>query len=188
MPPIFPDNDIVRNDILDYRVEIEYFDTMVARAIASIETRGELDNAVIVITSDHGMPFPRAKASLYDAGSRVPLVIRWPQGIRKPGRAVNSFVNLSDLQCVVFRNVKVPSGKETTLTFAVNNHPKGNWTLIVRINSDEVLKKSIEESKWKEIRLDLWKHAGKTIKIELENRAGDWSFEVACWNQIELIE
>lgn len=58
----------------------------------------------------------------------------------------------------------------------------------MRINSDEVLKKSIEESKWKEIRLDLWKHAGKTIKIELENRAGDWSFEVACWNQIELIE
>jgi N-sulfoglucosamine sulfohydrolase len=97
VPPIFPDNDIVRNDILDYLVEIEHFDGMVARAIAAIEARGELDNTLVVITSDHGMPFPRAKASLYDAGSRVPLAIRWPQGIRKSGRTVTSFVNLSDL-------------------------------------------------------------------------------------------
>ena len=43
------------------------------------------------------MPFPRAKASLYDAGSRVPLAIRWPDGISKPGRTVDAFVNLSDL-------------------------------------------------------------------------------------------
>jgi N-sulfoglucosamine sulfohydrolase len=97
VPPIFPDNDIVRNDILDYLVEIEHFDSMVARAIAAIEARGELDNTIVVITSDHGMPFPRAKASLYDAGSRVPLAVRWPQGIQRPGRVITSFANLSDL-------------------------------------------------------------------------------------------
>lgn len=97
VPPIFPDNDIVRNDILDYLVEVEHFDAMVGRAIAALEARGELDNTLIVITSDHGMPFPRAKASLYDSGSRVPLAIRWPNGIYKPGRTVDAFVNLSDL-------------------------------------------------------------------------------------------
>ncbi len=97
VPPIFPDNDIVRNDILDYLVEIETFDQHVARAIAMLESTGQLDNTIVVITSDHGMPFPRAKASLYDAGSRVPLAIRWPSGICNPGRDVNAFVNLSDL-------------------------------------------------------------------------------------------
>jgi len=97
VPPIFPDNDIVRNDILDYLVEIETFDQHVARAIAMLESTGQLDNTIVVITSDHGMPFPRAKASLYDAGSRVPLAIRWPSGICNPGREVNAFVNLSDL-------------------------------------------------------------------------------------------
>ena len=61
VPPIFPDNDIVRNDILDYLVEIEHFDSMVARAIAAIEARGQLDNTIVVITSDHGMPFPRGR-------------------------------------------------------------------------------------------------------------------------------
>ena len=97
VPPIFPDNEIVRSDILDYLVEIETFDQQVARAIKTLEDTGQLDNTIVVVTSDHGMPFPRAKASLYDAGSRVPLAIRWPKGIRRPGRDVNAFVNLSDL-------------------------------------------------------------------------------------------
>ena len=97
VPPIFPDNEIVRSDILDYLVEIEHFDAMVGRAIKTLEESGRLDNTIVVITSDHGMPFPRAKASLYDAGSRVPLAIRWPKGIHKAGREVEAFVNLSDL-------------------------------------------------------------------------------------------
>ena len=97
MPPIFPDHPIVRNDILDYYVEIEHFDRMVTRAIKTLEAVGQLENTIVVVTSDHGMPFPRAKASLYDDGARVPLAIRWSKGIRNSGRVVNSFVNLSDL-------------------------------------------------------------------------------------------
>ena len=65
--------------------------------MASLEKRGLLDNTIVVVTSDHGMPFPRAKASLYDWGSKVPLAIRWPKGIKDGGRVVDSFVNLSDL-------------------------------------------------------------------------------------------
>lgn len=97
VPPFLPDNDTVRSDLLDYYMEVEHYDQMVGRAIQSLEKRGLLDNTIIVMTSDHGMPFPRAKASLYDAGTRVPLAIRWPKGIRKPGRIVESFINLSDL-------------------------------------------------------------------------------------------
>jgi len=97
VPPIFPDNDIVRSDILDYYVEIEHFDSMVARVIATLEERGLLDNTIVVVTSDHGMPFPRGKATLYDDGSRVPLAIRWAEGIKNAGRVVHAPVNLSDL-------------------------------------------------------------------------------------------
>ncbi|MEM1070596.1 MAG: sulfatase [Planctomycetota bacterium] len=97
VPPIFPDNEVVRSDILDYLTEIETFDGQVARAIQILEVSGQLDHTIIVVTSDHGMPFPRAKASLYDAGSHVPLAIRWPKGIVSPGRDVGAFVNLSDL-------------------------------------------------------------------------------------------
>lgn len=111
VPSVFPDNEIVRSDIADYLVEIEHFDMMVGRAIATLEERGLLDNTIVVITSDHGMPFPRAKASLYDLGSRVPMAIRWPEGIEGPGRVVDSFVNLSDLAPTFLdaADLKIPS-------------------------------------------------------------------------------
>ena len=97
VPGYFPDSPIVRGDLLDYLMEVEYFDSVCGKAIEQLEASGELENTIVVITSDHGMPFPRAKASLYDAGTRVPLAIRWPQGIREPGRVSNAFVSLSDL-------------------------------------------------------------------------------------------
>jgi len=97
VPPCLPDDPIVRNDILDYYIEVEHFDQMVGRALSLLEKKGELDNTIVVVTSDHGMPFPRAKASLYDAGTRVPLAIRWASGIQSPGRVCQDFVNLSDL-------------------------------------------------------------------------------------------
>ena len=96
VPPHLPDDPIVRDDILDYYVEVERFDGRVAAALELLERMGELENTVVVVTSDHGMPFPRAKASLYDFGSRVPLAVRW--GDRIPGgRVVDDFVSLSDL-------------------------------------------------------------------------------------------
>jgi uncharacterized sulfatase len=97
VPSIFPDHPVVRSDILDYYVEIEHFDQMVARALKSLEKAGQLDNTIVVVTSDHGMPFPRAKASLHDDGSRVPLAIRWPKGVIGSGRVYEGLVNLSDL-------------------------------------------------------------------------------------------
>ena len=68
----------------------------VANALTLLERTGQAGNTIVVITSDHGMPFPRAKASLYDYGSRVPLAIRWPSSV--PGRrTVDDSASLSDL-------------------------------------------------------------------------------------------
>lgn len=95
VPGFFPDNDCVRNDILDYYFEIERFDREAGQLIAKLEEMGELDNTIVVMTSDNGMPFPRAKANLYDYGTRMPLVIRWPDKV-KAGTVVNDFVNFVD--------------------------------------------------------------------------------------------
>ena len=96
VPPHLPDHPIVRDDILDYYVEVERFDGTVEAALGLLEQAGQLENTLVVVTSDHGMPFPRAKASLYDYGSRVPLAVRWGDAI-PGGRVVDDFVSLSDL-------------------------------------------------------------------------------------------
>lgn len=92
----FPDHPIVRSDVADYFWEVQRFDREVGELIERLESLGELDNTVLVMTSDNGMPFPRCKATLYDGGTRVPLAIRWPQRITG-GRSVDDLVSLTDL-------------------------------------------------------------------------------------------
>ena len=96
LPASLPDHPVVRSDVLDYLAEIERFDRDLATMLATLEERGLLDDTIVVVTSDHGMPFPRAKTTLYDEGTRVPLAIRWPAGA-SGGRTVEDFVSLTDL-------------------------------------------------------------------------------------------
>ena len=96
VPPFLPDTEEVRSDLLDYAQEIEWFDTHLARMIQTLEDLGELDSTIIVVTSDNGMPFPRAKANLYEYGTHMPLAIRWGDGV-KGGRVVEDFVSFIDL-------------------------------------------------------------------------------------------
>jgi len=76
-PPFWPDTELIRSDLLDYCAEVEWFDSHLGRMLASLERIGELDNTLVVVTSDNGMPFPRAKVNLYDWGVRMPLSMRW---------------------------------------------------------------------------------------------------------------
>jgi len=100
VPPYFPDTPEVRNDVLDYYAEVQRFDRLVGEMVALLERRGQLENTVVVITSDNGMPFPRCKANLYDSGSRMPLAVRWGTKV-KAGQKVDAFVSLTDL-CPTF--------------------------------------------------------------------------------------
>ena len=106
----FPDSNEVRSDVADYYFEVQRFDSLVGDAIKVLEESGELDNTIVVMTGDHGMPFPRCKSNNYDSGARVPLVIRWPSKV-KAGTVVNDFVSLVDVAPTFYQaaNLNVPS-------------------------------------------------------------------------------
>ncbi len=96
VPPMWPDVAEVRSDILDYYYEVERFDREVGEMLGMLENEGTLDNTIVVITGDNGWPFPRAKANLYDAGTRQPLAVRWPARV-KSGVVLDDFINLTDV-------------------------------------------------------------------------------------------
>ncbi len=96
IPGFYPEADEIRSDIADYYFEVQRFDADVAAAITLLDSIGELENTIIVVTGDHGMPFPRCKGNLYDMGVRVPLAIKWGEGTT-PNRSVSDFVSLTDL-------------------------------------------------------------------------------------------
>ena len=95
VPPFLPDTPEVRNDILDYYYEVQLFDQQVGDLLAALDETGQAENTIVVVTSDNGMPFPRAKANIYDIGVHMPLAVRWP-GKAKAGRKVDGFVSHTD--------------------------------------------------------------------------------------------
>jgi len=107
----FPDSEAVRSDVADYYYEVQRFDSDVAAALKQLEAIGELDNTIVVMTGDHGMPFPRCKANLYDSGTRIPMAVRWPAGIR-PGRVVDDLVSTVDLAPTFLSVASVPVPKK----------------------------------------------------------------------------
>ena len=96
VPKYWPNSDNIKTDILDYAFEIEYFDSHLVRILNELEKRNLLENTIIVVTSDNGMPFPRVKGQVFPYDNRLPLAIRWGKGIKNPGRVINDFVSFSD--------------------------------------------------------------------------------------------
>lgn len=97
LPPFLPDNGVVREDFADYLGEVMAFDAACGVIIEELGKMGELDNTLIVISGDHGVPgFPRGKCNVHDFGSAVLLTVRWPGQIGA-GRVVKSPVSLIDL-------------------------------------------------------------------------------------------
>ena len=96
VPGFLPDDDEIRGDILDYAVEIEWFDLHLQRMLEYLEETGELENTIVIVTSDNGMPFPRAKANCFEYGVHVPLAVRFPKNF-PGGRIVEDPVSFVDL-------------------------------------------------------------------------------------------
>ena len=97
LPAFLPDVLDVRVDVCDYLGECLAVDAGLGGLLERLEELGELDNTLIVLSGDHGIPgFPRGKCNLYNLGCEVALAARWPKRI-PAGRTVNDFVNLMDL-------------------------------------------------------------------------------------------
>ena len=96
VPAYYPDNEIIRGDLADYAIEVEWYDKHIQRALKHLDATGKLDNTLIIATSDHGMPFPRVKGQLYEDGFHIPMAARWGDKI-KPGRTVTDFITFPDL-------------------------------------------------------------------------------------------
>jgi len=71
VPDFLPDTVAVRQDLANYYLEINWLDQVLGQVVAELEQRNLLENTIIVVTSDNGMPFPRAKADKYDNRARV---------------------------------------------------------------------------------------------------------------------
>jgi len=113
VPGFWPDNDTIRNDMLDYAFEIEHFDRHLVRMIKLLEKSGQLENTIIIVTADNGMPFPRIKGQEYELSNHLPLAIMWKAGINKPGRKIDDFVSFIDFAPTLLQAAKLAPENST---------------------------------------------------------------------------
>ena len=83
VPPYLADTLQTRADLALYYDEVSRLDGVIGDYVAMLKKRKELDNTLIVFISDNGMPFPRAKGTVYDSGISTPLIVSWPGTIKK---------------------------------------------------------------------------------------------------------
>ncbi|MDP6037277.1 MAG: sulfatase [Candidatus Latescibacteria bacterium] len=95
VPPCWPPTDDVKNDMLDYAFEVEWFDKHLGEILDILEKNNELENTLIMVTSDNGMPFPRMKGQLYEVAYHMPLAAMW-KGVIEPGRTIDDLINFVD--------------------------------------------------------------------------------------------
>lgn len=96
VPDFLPDTPDVRQDLAWYYDQMAVFDADCGTILDLIDQHNLADNTMVVVTADNGMAFPRAKATCYEAGLKVPLLIRWPGQIEE-GAVTDELVSFVDL-------------------------------------------------------------------------------------------
>lgn len=111
LPAFLPDVHDVREDIADYLGEALAWDAMLNELVNELKARGELDNTLVIVSGDHGMPgMPRGKCNLHDFGSMVSLLVSWP-GQVQGGREIDDFISLMDIAPTVLEAAGVEPPK-----------------------------------------------------------------------------
>jgi uncharacterized sulfatase len=106
VPGFLPDTPEVRSDFLDYFTEIEWFDRQLGQMLDLLAKAGELENTLVLITGDNGMAFLRAKATCYEYGLHVPMMVAWPKQV-PGGRVVDDPIGFVDLNATLLAAAQV---------------------------------------------------------------------------------
>lgn len=114
LPPYYPDRPEVREEWKRHYELISAMDAWVGRILKELKESGEWENTLVMFWSDHGVGLPRAKRWLYDSGTRIPLIVRYPESLRQafalgaPGAVEDRLVSTVDFAPTLLSIAGVP--------------------------------------------------------------------------------
>ena len=96
VPPVFPDDSITRHALaVNYSNLIE-MDIQMGKIIDRLKKENLYDNTYIFFYSDHGGPFPRHKRAIYETGTKVPFIVKFPKGFKTDDKRNNDMLSFID--------------------------------------------------------------------------------------------
>jgi len=111
-PGPLPDVPPVREETAALQVAVSYIDECVARVVGTLRETGQLDETLVVFTTDHGVPLPFMKCTLFDDGIGISLLARFPDG-ENDGTTRDELVSNPDLYPTICSVLDVPVPEET---------------------------------------------------------------------------
>ncbi|MDE0424019.1 MAG: sulfatase-like hydrolase/transferase [Candidatus Poribacteria bacterium] len=96
LPPYLPNTPKARAALARQYDNLATADARVGELLDQLEADGLAENTIVFLWSDHGEGLPRGKRWPYDAGIRIPLIVRWHE-VLHPGSESDQLVSLIDL-------------------------------------------------------------------------------------------
>ena len=155
LPPYYPEDPIIRHDMAVLYSNINEMDKQVQQLIDEVATAGLLDNTIILFYSDNGGPMPRGKRALYESGTLVPFMIRFPDGYRK-GEVEKKLCSFVDIPSTILSlaGIKPPNNIQGQAFLGKYAAKPREYVYGARDRFDEVIDKMgyVRDSKFRYIR------------------------------------
>ncbi len=155
LPPFWPDAPDVRRELANYYDLVTGIDYNVGDVLKWIDENGIADNTVVIFFGDHGRGMARYKRWVYDSGTRVPLMVRWPGKI-KPGTIREDLVEFVDLPASVLAlaGVTVPKDFDGHVFLGDKAAPERKYVYAHRDYMDETYDRirSVRDKRFRYIR------------------------------------
>jgi len=160
---LFWRRDVPENDkMLDYVIaqydgEIAYVDSMIGKLLDFLEERKLLENTVIIITSDHGENLMQhgdylGHKGLYDNITRIPLIVRLPDGERKG--EIDSIVQHVDIAPTILElagvKAKVKMSGESLVSLLNDDRPRREEVVMLESTQQKAI--GLRTKRWKLIK------------------------------------
>lgn len=111
VPECLPDLPGVRENLVPYYESLHRGDACVGSILQALEDSGRADNTLVIFLSDHGMGVPAAKNTLYQHGTRTPIIMRLPGKIKAGTIDTDSIVCAIDFMPTVLEACGLPAVK-----------------------------------------------------------------------------
>ncbi len=139
LPPYLADAPKTREDLGKHFDEVTRLDSNIGMVESELKRQGVLENTIIIIMSDNGIPFPRAKTRVYNSGTQTPFILKWNKGIKQKGKVCSSLLSSVDIAPTILEwgGVKIPASfqgnsfaklvKDPSLKFREYVFTEHNW-------------------------------------------------------------
>ncbi|WP_129785861.1 sulfatase family protein [Promicromonospora panici] len=108
VPPYLAQTEEALDDLRGFSAAVTYADAATGRILDRLAALGLDESTIVIFTTDHGAPFPRAKSTLYDAGIETALIVRMPTGTTRPSPRTRTLTSHVDVVPTLLELVGAP--------------------------------------------------------------------------------